>query len=71
MQNIERRLQSIERNITRGNLIALLGIICFIKPKDDAGKKMLKGCGILLGIAMLLHGIVDLLNQIDEDDWAC
>lgn len=68
MKNIERRLQGIERNITRGNLIALLGILCFIKPKDEAGKKLLKGCGLLVGVAMLLNGIVDVMDIADEED---
>ena len=40
MQNIESHLESIERNIVRGNLITLLGIIAFIKSKteDEEGK---------------------------------
>lgn len=69
MQNIENHLESIERNIIRGNLITLLGIIAFIKSKteDEEGKKLLKASGILLAIAMLMNGITDIVAKIRSE----
>ena len=69
MQNIENRLESIERNIVRGNLITLLGIIAFIKNKteDEEGKKLLKASGILLAVALLLNGITDIVAKIRNE----
>lgn len=66
MQNIENRLESIERNIVRGNLITLLGIIAFIKSKteDEEGQKLLKTSGFLLAVALLLNGISDIVATI-------
>ena len=44
MQNTEKRLGNIERNIVRGNLISLLGIVAFLQTRttDETGKKMLR-----------------------------
>ena len=68
MQKIENRLENIERNILRGNLITLLGVITFLntKTKDENGKKLLKASGILLAVAMLLNGVTDVVARMKE-----
>lgn len=68
MQKIENRLGNIERNIVRGNLITLLGVITFLntKTKDEDGKKLLKVSGILLAVAMLLNGISDIAARVKD-----
>ena len=68
MQKIENRLGNIERNIVRGNLITLLGVITFLntKTKDEDGKKLLKVSGILFAVAMLLNGISDIAARVKD-----
>lgn len=68
MQKIENRFGNIERNIVRGNLITLLGIITFIKtkPEDEEGEKLLKASGILLALAVLLNGVTDIICMVKE-----
>jgi hypothetical protein len=68
MKKIENRLGSIERNIVRGNLITLLGIIMFLKTEteDDEGEKLLDASRILLVLAVLLNGVTDIVARIKE-----
>lgn len=68
MQKIENRLGNIERNIVRGNLITLLGVITFLntKAEDENGKKLLKATGMLLVVAMMLNGINDVVAKVKE-----
>lgn len=66
MQNIVKRLGSIERNLVRGNLIVLLGLITFLKTKTESedGKKLLKASGVLIALAMVLNGVTDIVEGI-------
>jgi hypothetical protein len=62
MQNLEKRLDNIEKNVIRGNLIALTGTVAFLQSQvtDETEKKLLKLSSFLLAVAVALNGTMDI-----------
>lgn len=65
--NERKELQKINRNITRLNLIGLVGLMSYLKSRvKPVGPEnvAIRVCAVLASIALFLNGIIDLTEEI-------
>lgn len=69
--NERKELEKINRNITRLNIIGLVGLLTYLKSKvKPAGPEnvILRVCAVLASIALIINGILDLTEDIASLD---